>query len=133
SGRTPGTVHRVNPAGTRSGCAHLNAGRLADLGASRRHATIVADAHGEAWVSDLGSTNGTYMNGERLDGPTPRRLRDGDRLRLGTAAVVKFVRLDQSEERFQRELFERTVRDPLTGLYNRAFFLEQLDPLAELS
>ncbi len=45
--------------------------------------------------------------------------------------VVKFIRPDPCEEQFQREMFERTVRDPLTGLYNRAFFLAQFGPLAD--
>ena len=45
--------------------------------------------------------------------------------------VLKFVRLDPSDEQFQREMFERTVRDALTGLYNRSYFLDQVGPLAE--
>ena len=45
--------------------------------------------------------------------------------------MLKFVRLDPCEEQFQREMFERTVRDALTGLYNRAYFLNQVGPLAE--
>ncbi|WHT19899.1 FHA domain-containing protein [Crossiella sp. CA-258035] len=47
---------------------------------SRRHACL--DRSGdEVTVSDLGSTNGTWLNGQRLHGPQP--LRDGDLLRLG--------------------------------------------------
>src|SRR5262249_48923502 len=34
-------------------------------------------------------------------------------------------------ERFQRDLFERSVRDTLTGLYNRAYFLGQVGVLAD--
>ena len=133
NGGSPGALHRLNPSATRLGRSHENTVRFADLGVSRRHASVVADAQGDAWVTDLGSTNGTFLNGDRLTDHLPHRLRDGDRLRIGTSVVVKFVRLDPSDEQFQRELFERTVRDPLTGLYNRAFFLEQIDPLAELS
>ena len=33
------------------------------------------------WVVDLGSTNGTYVNGERVNGR--RRLHEGDRLQVG--------------------------------------------------
>ncbi len=133
SGGSPGALHEIKPTGTRIGRSQDNGVRFADLGVSRRHATIVADAQGEAWVTDLGSSNGTFLNSDRLSAHTPHRLCDGDRVRIGTSVVVKFVRLDSTDERFQRELFDRAVRDTLTGLYNRAFFLEQLGPLAELS
>ncbi len=45
--------------------------------------------------------------------------------------MLKLVRLDPHDERFQRDMFERTVRDPLTGLYHRAYFLSQIGVLAE--
>jgi two-component system, cell cycle response regulator len=43
---------------------------------------------------------------------------------------MKLVRLDSSDEHFQRQMFERTVRDGLTGVYNRAYFLNQVGGLA---
>ena len=52
---------------------------------------------------------------------------------LGTSVVLKLVRLDPNDEQFQREMFERTVRDTLTGLYNRAYLLNQIGVLAERS
>ena len=82
-------------------------------------------------IKDDGSTNGTFLNGQRIPAHSPRQLDDGDRIQLGTNVVLKLVRLDASEERFQREMFERTVRDCLTGLYNRAYFIDQVGPLAE--
>ncbi len=39
---------------------------------------------------------------------------------------MKLVRLDSSDEHFQRQMFERTVRDGLTGVYNRTYFLNQV-------
>jgi adenylate cyclase len=50
---------------------------------SRRHALIHAQEGGEFWVVDLGSTNGTYIDGDRVT--VPRRLTPGDRLQLGSA------------------------------------------------
>ncbi len=58
---------------------------------------------------------------------------DGDRIQVGTSVVLKLVRLDPTDEQFQREMFERTVRDTLTGLYNRAYLLNQIGVLAERS
>ena len=47
---------------------------------SRRHARISL-SDGTAVIEDLGSTNGTYLNDEPLNGPQP--LHAGDRIRIG--------------------------------------------------
>lgn len=54
---------------------------LNDTECSRRHALINPQAGGEVWVVDLGSTNGTYLNGRRLSRPT--RLANGDVILVG--------------------------------------------------
>jgi pSer/pThr/pTyr-binding forkhead associated (FHA) protein len=51
-----------------------------DEQASRRHARVEAQGD-HAVVEDLGSTNGTYLNGQPIEGQ--RTLRPGDRLRVG--------------------------------------------------
>jgi len=56
-----------------------------DVSVSRHHARIRIDAIG-ARVEDLGSKNGTYVGGTRVDMPT--LLRDGDSVRLGSVALV---------------------------------------------
>jgi pSer/pThr/pTyr-binding forkhead associated (FHA) protein len=48
--------------------------------ASSRHARFEPRRDG-IWLEDIGSTNGTYVNGERLD--KPRRLAPGDVIRIG--------------------------------------------------
>src|SRR3954453_793645 len=48
---------------------------------SRVHARVYRDASGQLMVEDLGSTNGTFVNGNRISSPTP--LRPGDQLRVG--------------------------------------------------
>jgi FHA domain len=53
---------------------------LEDPFASSHHARISREGH-VVVIEDLGSTNGTYLNDEPLDGPQP--LRDGDRIRIG--------------------------------------------------
>jgi pSer/pThr/pTyr-binding forkhead associated (FHA) protein len=53
---------------------------LDDEQTSRRHARVEAQGD-HAVVEDLGSTNGTYLNGQPIEGQ--RTLRPGDRLRVG--------------------------------------------------
>lgn len=54
-------------------------------GISRHHARIIV-ANGEATLEDLGSKNGTYLNGGRIT--APRRLSDGNEIRLGTVVMA---------------------------------------------
>ncbi len=63
------------------GRAPLNDIVLDESGVSRQHAGIRGDSEGY-WVSDLGSRNGTFVNGEKL-GSEPRQLRNFDRIELG--------------------------------------------------
>jgi hypothetical protein len=58
--------------------------RLADENVSRRHAEIQHDGDGW-WIVDLGSTNGTTLNGRRV---RRERLHEGDRLTLGSTEIV---------------------------------------------
>ncbi len=58
---------------------------LEDPFASSRHARIVAEG-AVLVLEDLGSTNGTYLNGEPLRGPQP--LHAGDRIRIGDSEFV---------------------------------------------
>jgi len=57
--------------------------RLADANVSRRHAEVRQE-EGAYWIVDLGSTNGTELNGKRID---RARLSDGDRITLGSTDV----------------------------------------------
>lgn len=56
-----------------------------DSSVSRRHARIVVDASG-AWLEDLKSKNGTYLNGGKLRAVA--RLADRDEIRIGPARMV---------------------------------------------
>ncbi len=55
-----------------------------DTFVSQVHARV-SERDGRLWIEDTGSTNGTYVNGERIDKPTP--LRKGDRLQLGETVL----------------------------------------------
>jgi hypothetical protein len=61
---------------------------LDDPGISRQHTEIRVTTDGPhlvASIRDLGSTNGTFVNGERI---TSQRLADGDRVNMGRTALI---------------------------------------------
>jgi len=60
------------------------------LGVSRRHA-LIRSAKGRYSLLDLGSSNGTWLNEQKLPPHTPYPLRDGDQIRL--AQLVLYVHL----------------------------------------
>jgi two-component system, cell cycle response regulator len=93
-----------------------------DEGVSRRHATLrVGD--GAARLVDLGSQNGTFVDGERVG---EVELRDGSRFQLGAHTTIKFVYTDDVEAGYQRKLAAGALYEPLTGLANRRHFMERL-------
>jgi len=93
-----------------------------DDGISRFHARISVDGE-KYWVEDLGSSNGTYINGRRV---TSCELNNGDTLNLGPRVSFRFSSATAHEERVLKQLYESSVRDPLTGAFNRHYFSSQL-------
>jgi FHA domain-containing protein len=69
---------------------NLNAFEATERGVSRQHARIVRKRE-LIYISDLGSSNGTFLNGRPLAGNYERILRNGDELRLGHLKIkVRF-------------------------------------------
>jgi diguanylate cyclase (GGDEF)-like protein len=96
---------------------------LGDESISRMHAQLTLDAEG-AVIEDLNSQGGTFVNEQPAIGPV--RLSDGDQVRFGRATLVKFSLVDTIEENAMLTLFELTLRDPLTRIYNRRYFDRRL-------
>jgi Protein of unknown function (DUF3662)/FHA domain len=82
--RVGGKTHAVTSAKVTIGRSRDCDLRIADLNASRRHAELRKDGDGY-WIVDLGSMNGTLVNGRRVD---RERLEDGDRITLGSTEIV---------------------------------------------
>jgi diguanylate cyclase (GGDEF)-like protein len=102
--------------------------RLPDEGISRRHAMIELSWDGERKVErtvirDLGSTNGTLVNGERV---VSAQLREGDKIRLGDT-ILKFVLQDDLDARFHQEVHNRIAYDQLTGLLTKEFLYTAME------
>ncbi|GMV40879.1 MAG: hypothetical protein AMXMBFR64_25950 [Myxococcales bacterium] len=69
--------------------------RLDDDNISRMHAVVEVTRTGEVDVADLGSTNGTLLNGEKI---SRARLRDGDEISLGGTRLVVQIVSAQAED-----------------------------------
>ena len=87
---------------------------------SRKHCKISFDGL-HITVEDLGSTNGTYVDGNAI---TTTILGPDNRLQLGTM-VLKVEFKDATEEAIDRELFEAATTDALTKIANRRTFMDR--------
>jgi len=103
---------------------------LDDDVSSRVHAQIfsVTTDNGDKqfWISDLGSTNGTLLNGFSVPQEESRLLQDGDKIKIGRQ-LFKFAMLDDLEVEYQKRVHELIVHDDLTGLLTRKSFSLELD------
>lgn len=98
---------------------------LDDEGVSRRHAQIEFRG-GAPYLVDLDSTNGTWVESDRV-GSEGHKLRDGDRIRVGPATILKYGYQDTVEQQFLAQLYRSATRDGLTGVHNKRWFIDQLD------
>ncbi len=90
---------------------------------SRRHASIRVQNDQTSVLTDLGSTNGTYVNDTSVQ---TCELRDGDLLGVGQT-ILKYLSGDNLESKYHEEIYRLTTIDGLTSAYNKRYFLESLD------
>jgi two-component system, cell cycle response regulator len=89
---------------------------------SRNHAMLLNDGNNYV-VRDLGSTNGTYVNDHQV---AEHYLRDGDQIRVGRT-IFKFLMGSNIESAYHEEIYRLTTQDSLTQIYNKRYFLENLE------
>lgn len=92
---------------------------LRDGSISRRHCCVAPATDGSYLLSDLGSTNGTRLNGTRIRAPVT--LADNDKIFLG-ATIVKFGYADELDARYHARLETMAATDALTGLMSSRKF-----------
>ena len=91
----PEQVFRILPGGVRTVGRATGADFIVDAAlVSRVHCRLTALPDGELEVRDLDSTNGTFVNGERIE---RARLADGDRLQVGRLELVVSRELTRPE------------------------------------
>jgi diguanylate cyclase (GGDEF)-like protein len=84
---------------------------------SRRHACIEV-RHNKIVIHDLDSTNGTFVNGERISSHV---LCEGDLISIGVT-TLKFAFQSEVDNAFYEEIVDSARHDVLTGLVARKFF-----------
>src|SRR5437868_171637 len=118
AGASVGEMYKIAKESTVIGRGNQADIHVVDDGISRRHAEIVHDKKG-IFVKDLGSTNGTFCNGERVG---EYQLKDGDKIQVGSTTILKFTFHDSLDETFQRQMYESALRDGLTKVFNKKYF-----------
>ena len=98
--------------------------RLDDDGISRNHARIRSETN-RAWIEDMESRNGTFVNGERITNPV--ELKEGDKVQVGRGTVLRFGFQDALDESFHENLLSSALRDGLTKLFNKRYLMDRLD------
>lgn len=125
----------IYPPGADLGKKHELTGKVANVGrdpsnhivvnsdsVSRRHARLTFDS-GRRLVTDLQSTNGTYVNNQQI---LSRFLENGDQLKIGDT-IFKYLVGSDVESAYHEEIYRMTIKDGLTEIYNKRYFLEALD------
>jgi diguanylate cyclase (GGDEF)-like protein len=97
--------------------------RLVDDGISREHVRLFTE-EGRIVLEDLGSTNGTYCNGQRV---ARQPLAEGDKILIGSTTILKFSYQDKLDEMFQRQMSESALRDGLTRAFNKRYFIDRIE------
>src|SRR5436190_9715761 len=90
---------------------------------SRQHARVT---HREQlwFIEDLGSRNGTQINGHPIEGVT--RLDNGDQIKIG-GAIFKYIAGGNVEALFHEEIYRMTIFDGLTKVHNKRYLLDFLE------
>ena len=99
---------------------------IADDSISRVHAEIFKDHNQEYNVTDLDSTNGTFLNERRIKQRERIPLKNGDLLKIGNI-ILKFIAEGSIDNIFHSDMFNLAMFDNLTGIYNRKSIMDALE------
>src|SRR5215510_188563 len=123
AGASVGEMYKIEVEKTVIGRGQNAQIRLLDDGISREHAQLVIQGE-KVVLEDLGSTNGTYCNGLKVD---RKELVDGDKILVGSTTILKFTYHDNLDEIFQKQMYESALRDGLTKAFNKKYFTDRLE------
>jgi len=98
---------------------------VTDQGISRKHAKLSKE-NGKVKLTDLGSSNGTYVNDKKIEANQPILLEKEDMIKMGST-ILKFLPAGELEIIFYGNLGSAAHTDPLTQIYNKGYLLEALE------
>jgi diguanylate cyclase (GGDEF)-like protein len=124
AGASVGEMYKIEGDKTVIGRGQRAQIRLLDDGISREHAQLVI-INDRVVLQDLGSTNGTYCNGLKVE--ANKELVDGDKILVGSTTILKFTYHDNLDEIFQKQMYESALRDGLTKAFNKKYFTDRLE------
>ncbi|MEZ6124554.1 MAG: GGDEF domain-containing protein [Planctomycetaceae bacterium] len=130
-----GCLLQIYPATSRSELMRLTAesvtiGRdhgcditISDQAMSRAHA-VIEQRQGNYFLSDLGSTNGTWLNDKAVRGRVA--LNGGELIRMG-GSILKFMSAMDEEANYHAVVHELMTRDSLTNAFNRSYLIPLIE------
>jgi len=89
---------------------------------SRNHAKVFTSQSG-VFMEDQGSTNGTFVNDLEIK---REKLGSGDIIKIG-GTIFKFLSGGDIEALYHEEIYSLTIKDGLTQIHNKRYFLEFLE------
>ena len=89
---------------------------------SRNHA-VIENFSDQILLRDLESTNGTYVNDRSVQN---HQLLDGDQIKIGRT-IFKFLSGSNIESAYHDEIYRLTTTDGLTQIYNKRYFLKEME------
>ena len=95
---------------------------IPDSRISRHHLRIIQEG-GEVVIEDMGSTNGTFVNGKRAK---RLALQSNDKVHLSSDTLFRFAIGDEADRMFQEEMHQMANYDAITGVLNKHALIKRL-------
>lgn len=92
---------------------------------SRKHAKITREGT-VIKIEDLGSSNGTVINGKKLEAGNVAKLAKEDMIKMGNS-IVKYLPAGEIEIIYYGNLNQAANTDPMTKCFNKGYFLEAIE------
>jgi two-component system cell cycle response regulator len=95
---------------------------IEDATISRKHFRIINQGS-QCTIEDLNSTNGTFVNNHKIQKAI---LKAGDKIQISKETIIQFDYFDEHRKVSEQKRYEMGVKDPVTGTYNKSYFLQRI-------